>query len=339
MKTKAILVICICTFFSLTAHAQYWSVWHKTGNNALGLSSDEKWAFFIQKNDAGIDNIYKVELKTNTVSPVTNFMERPVLSGIVLFGKPAVVYARASTAKGDDIHLYRINVTTTDPPVDFTPKEGPSTRKILGMAANGSYVYYLADRGPGSKTDTYRYDAAQYITELAFANDKDFETLCWSKDQTHLLLRDPKLGVVYNYSIETTDKQKLDLPFAGDELKTAFYDPPNTSIYLINKGNQLTKSKITSAGTSDVETGPNWAGVMNANLSLNAKYFHLVMDKSEKVLDNSSRAFVEIPAGAYDEVVGPKELSVLYVMNDGVAKKLYLYDIAKKAAKELAVIK
>jgi hypothetical protein len=102
-----------------------------------------------------------------------------------------------------------MNVLTNDPPVDFTPKDGTSSKKILGMAYNGRYVYYLADKGPGTHTDTYRYDCTQYITELAFANDKDFETVAWNRSQTNLLLRDPKADQFYSYSIETTDKQKV----------------------------------------------------------------------------------------------------------------------------------
>src|SRR5436305_15265228 len=127
-------------FFSLifsSAHAQYWGVWHKTHNITLGFSGDEKFVFFIQKNDAGIDNIFKIELKTNAVTPVTDFKEHPVLSGIVLLGKPSVVYARAASTKGDDIHLYRVNPLATDSPVDFTPTDGASAKKILGLAYNG----------------------------------------------------------------------------------------------------------------------------------------------------------------------------------------------------------
>ncbi len=275
MRIKIFFFFFFFGFFLITcsAHAQYWSVWQKTHNITLGLSSDEKWAFFIQKNDAGVDNIYKVELKTNVVTPVTNFTERPVLSGIVLFGKPAVVYSRAASTKGDDIHLYRINVLTTDPPVDFTPKDGTSSKKILGMADNGRYVYYLSDRGAGSKTDTYRYDAAQYITELALANDKDYETLAWSHDQTQLLLRDPKTGIHYRYSIESTDKQQTD---ASDAAFKGYYSS--------DKG----------------------------NLSLNQKYIHYPV-REEKIIERASNSKLPLPEDAYDLIIGQKELSVLYV--------------------------
>lgn len=274
MKQKVFFVLFL-TFLlmSNSAHAQYWGVWQKTHNITLGLSSDEKWAFFLQKSDAGVTNIYKVELKTNTVTPVTNFTERAVLGGIVLFGKsPAVVYARAASTKGDDIHLYRINVLTTDPPVDFTPKDGSSSKKILGMADNGRYVYYLSDRGAGSKTDTYRYDTQQYIIELALANDKDYSTLSWSHDQTQLLLMDPKDGSLYRYSIESTDKQITDtndIAFKGCKLS--------------NKG----------------------------NLSLNQKYIH-VPGHGEKIIETASNDQLPLPEGAYDLIIGPKEASVLY---------------------------
>jgi len=245
----------IILFFALTipftsAHAQYWGIWWKTHNITLGVSADEKWAFFLQKNEAGVDNIYKVELKTNAVSPVTSFTERPVLYGIVLFGKPAVVFARAASEKGGDIHLYRINVLTNDPPVDFTPKDVPAIKQILGMADNGRYVYYLANHGAGMHTDTYRYDTQQYTNELAFANDKDFETLGWSHDQTQLLLRDPKTESYYRYSIETTDKQPAD---AGDAM---------LSLYKANE---------------------------KKNLSLSQRYVH-IPTQGEKILDVSKSA-------------------------------------------------
>ena len=304
------IILLVAFFLAITFHsanAQYWSVWQKTHNITLGLSSDEKWAFFIQKNETGVDNIYKVELKTNAVTPVTNFTERPVLSGIVLFGKPAVVYAR-DAGTGDlfggapRVHLYRINITTTDPPVDFTPKDGSSSKKILGMADNGRYVYYLSDRGPGSKTDTYRYDAAQYITELALANDKDYWTLAWSHDQTQLLLMDPKTQTLYKYSIESTDKQITDtndIAFKGYKLS--------------NKG----------------------------NLSLNQKYIHYPIhrEQGERVIELTTNNELPLPEGAYDLIIGPKEASVLFVNMEGKVNKLYFYDIAKKTSKELTTIK
>src|SRR5438270_14005305 len=86
------------SFAAFSVHAQYWSPWQKTHNTTLGISSDEKWAFFMQKNDAGIPNIFKIDLKTNAVTPVTNFTERPALTGIVLFVKPAIVFTRAATS-------------------------------------------------------------------------------------------------------------------------------------------------------------------------------------------------------------------------------------------------
>ncbi len=337
---KKILFSLLLLFaFSHSANAQYWSRWYKPHNVTIGFSADEKWAFFIQKNAVGIDNIFKVEMKTNAVTPVTDFNERPVLSAIAIFGKPAVVFARATTTKGDEIHLYRVNVLTADEPVDFTPTSGPSNKTIIGMAYNGRYVYYLSDKGPNSKTDTYRYDATQYITELALANDKDYKTLCWSRDQTHLLIRDPKTLTVFSYSIETTDKQKVELPFDGDDLKTVFYDPMNTSFYMINKGNQLALSKITASGTSDVETGAYYSGIDGAELSLNGKYIHTSTNGAEKVMDNVSHTFLDLPQGGYDMVIGPKESSVLYTSTDALGVKLFVYDIAKKTSKELTVIK
>jgi hypothetical protein len=340
MKQKVFFLIIFFLFHSHTASAQYWSVWQKTHTITLGLSQDEKWAFFMQKNDAGITNIYKVELKTNAVTPVTNFTDRPVLCGIILLGKsPAVVYARAATAKGDDVHLYRINVLTTDPPVDFTAKDGTSSKQILGLAYNGRYVYYLSDKGAGSHKDTYRYDTQQYITELAFANDKDFETLCWDREQTHLLLRDPKTLNVYNYNIETTDKQKIELPFVGDELKTAFYDPMNVSFYMISKGNQLALGKVTPENGGDVSTVASWGGILAVNLSLSGKYFHTILKDSEKIMDAATNFFVPLPEQSFDLVIAPKETSILYLRVDGGATKLYLYDIGKKTSKELTTIK
>jgi hypothetical protein len=335
--------IIFSAFFLLTfyhsAHAQYWTRWVKTHNVTLGLSSDEKWAFFIKKNEAGVDNIYKIELKTNAVTPVTNFNERPVLSGIVIFGKPAVVYARANSAKGDDIHLYRINVLTTDPPVDFTPGDGSSSKKIIGMAYNGRYVYYTADKGANTKTDTYRYDTQQYITELALANDKDYKTLCWSRDQTHLLLRDPKTLDVYSYSIETTDKQKLQLPYSGDDLKSVFYDPMNTSYYLINEHEQLSLCKVGAVSASDAQPVPNATDVSYAELSLNGKYIHSIVHDAEKIMDNATHTYLDLSALAFDMIVGPKETMVYYAYSEGTDIKLFLYDIAKKTAKEIASFK
>lgn len=340
---KITILFFLCLQFVVSAnsaHAQYWSVWERTHSITIGLSSDEKWAFFMQKNEAGIANIYKIELKTNAVTPVTNFTERPVQSAIALFGKqPAVVYSRAASTKGDDTHLYRINVLATDPPVDFTPKDGSSSKKILGLAYNGRYVYYLSDKGAGSKTDIYRYDAAQYIIELAFANDKEYVPLCWSRDQTHMLLRDPKTLDVYNYSIENTNKVKIDLPFTGSDLKTVFYDPMNTGYYMINEHDKLSTCKLGATEKSEAEKIAELKEVHTANLSLYGKYIHVDDGKSEKVFDTSSHSFIDLPADGYDLVIGPKEASVLFANTEGGIRKLYLYDIAKKTTKELTVIK
>jgi len=287
----------ILTLFFLScvvpAQAQYWGVWQKTHNITLGLSSDEKWVFFMQKNDAGITNIYKIELKTNAVTPVTNFTDRPVLSGIVLFGKsPAVVYARPASAKGDDIHLYRINVLTTDPPVDFTPKDGTSSKQILGMAYNGRYVYYYSDKGPGSHKDTYRYDCTQYILEDAFPNDKDYETIAWNKVQTHLLLRDPRKGDLYKYSIETTERQKtdsLDSDFMG--LAKVNYSLSQKYIHIPSADEKIietaTKNPIAlPSGAYDLMIGPKETSVLYVNKDGNITklYLYDIEKKTSKEL-------------------------------------------------------
>jgi len=342
MKQRNIRLFFFTFFFLCSAvslHAQYWGVWQKTHNITLGLSQDEKWVFFLQKNDAGITNIFKVELKTNAVTPVTNFTDRPVLGGIALFGKqPAVVYSRAASAKGDDIHLYRYNILTADPPVDFTPNDATSNKKILGLAYNGRYVYYTSDKGAGTKTDTYRYDCNQYIIELAFANDKDYETMCWSRDQTHLLLKKPSTADIYSYSIETTDKQKLFLPFHPDDLKTVFYDPMNTAYYMISNKNTLTKGD-TALDLMHESVFPSGNGVISANLSLGGKYIHALTADGEKIIEIPSYHTIDMPAGANDLLISPKETSVLYVNMDAVKQKLYLFDIVKKTTKELTTIK
>ncbi len=266
-----------------SVQAQYWGVWQKTHNITLGLSADEKWAFFMQKNDAGVNNIYKVELKTNAVTPVTNSTDRPVLGGIVLFGKPAVVFAQAASTKGDDVHLYRINALTNDPPVDFTPKDAPSIKRILGMADNGRYVYFLANHGAGVHIDTYRYDTQQYTNELAFANDKDFETLGWSHDQTQLLLRDPKSGTYYRYSIETTDKQPVESNDAMVSLIKANegMNPSLSQKYvhvLTPTEKILDASKVPlplPAGAFDLIIGPKETSVLYANTDGTATKLYL----------------------------------------------------------------
>ena len=281
MKQRNSLLFFLSFVFLLcssTARAQYWSVWLKTHNITLGLSSDEKWAFFIQKNDAGIANIYKVEIKTNTVTPVTNFTDRPVLSGIVLFGKPSIVFARAASTKGDDIHLYHVIVSSTDPPMDFTSKDGTSSKQILGMADNGRYIYYLSDKGPGTHIDTYRYDTRQYVVELAFANDRDYETLGWSHDQTQLLLHDPKSGSFYRYSIETTDKQQAE---SNDPMLTLYKANKNSNLSLNQKfvhipdqGEKILDSMKTQlplpSGAFDLVIGPKESSILYANMEGNA---------------------------------------------------------------------
>jgi hypothetical protein len=225
---------------------------------------------------------------------------------------------------------------TTDASIDITPCSGASNKKILALSYNGRYAYFLTDKGPNTKTDTHRYDTQQYIDELCFPNDKNFETLSWSRDQKRLLLRDPKTLDVYDYNIETTTRDKVALPIDADNIKTTFYDPMNTSLYIINKNDQLAIAKLNTSGISLI---PNGSGVKAVNLSLSGKYFHVLTENSEKVMAVSPSADIDLPVGAYDVIVSPKETSILYAIKDGGSTKLSLYDIAKKTSKELTVIK
>ena len=66
---------------------------------------------------------------------------------------------------------------------------------------------------------------------------------------------------------------------------------------------------------------------------------HVKVDDAEKVLDNSTHTFIDLPVGAFDLIISPKETSVLYANMEGNAIKLYLYDVEKKTSNELTVIK
>ncbi|MEI8134785.1 MAG: hypothetical protein WCH46_06865 [bacterium] len=351
---RIFLVLVIAILSANTVHAQYWCVWKHTNGIVLGLSSDEKWAFFLQKNDAGVQNIYKVELKTNFVTPVTNFTERPVISGIVIFGKPAIIYLRAASNTGSDVHVYRVDVLGTDPPIDITPKDEISSKKILGLAYNGRYVYYTSDKGPGTKKDTWRYDCQQYILELAFTNDKDYETLCWSRDQTHLLLRDPNTREIFSHDIETTDNVQVQIPIDATKIQTAFYGPMNTTMLMLTNGSVIT-AKMSSPTAVDpidnIEAASKFKDVTGVELSLNGKYTHLVFadpkNFHEKIIETASGVELALnpDPNPVDLVIGPKESSVLYMgsskeLRKGIANNsLYLYDFVKKTTKELTLIK
>ena len=338
-KSYLLLSGIIFLLTSQVSQAQYWSRWQKTHNVTVGISSDDKWAFFIKKEASGAENIYKVDLKTTTVTPVTNFVDGHIERAIVLFGKPSIVYARAVSSKGDDVHLFRINTLTNDAPLDLTPGEGTTSKKIIGLSYNGRYVYYTSDKGPNTKTDTYRYDTQQYILELALANDKDYQTLCWSRDQTHLLIRDPKSSEILNYSIESTNRDKIDIAAAFPEVKTLFYDPMNTKYYFIGNERTLLSCKIGAANPTENEAILSTEKIDQINLSLNGKYLHVITGEEEKVVDKTTSQALQLPNGAFDLMVSPKETSVLYVAIDATGMKFFVYDIVKKTSKELATFK
>lgn len=286
-----------------------------------------------------------IELKTNTITPVTAFREaRPIREGIVLFGpKPTILFTRIASDNYTDDHLYRVNAFSNDKPIDITPNDSASRKKIIGMAYNGKYVYYTSDKGNGTKTNTYRYDIQLQTVELVKANDTDYETMCWSRDQTHLLQRDQKNGDIYSYSFETKDRQKLILPYYSSDLKTVFFDPfDSLYYYIINKANDgkyyfgIGKADLSSAYLHEPIT-PGIAGVYAANLSQFGKYIHLLATDGERILETST--YHSFGLDGQDCIISPKETSVLSVVFDRtkypIVEKIYLYDIAKKTNKEL----
>ncbi|HET6511451.1 MAG TPA: hypothetical protein VFH43_04620 [Candidatus Kapabacteria bacterium] len=189
------------------SNAQYWRAMPATvtpeTSQILSFSQDEKFVIYTSTEN-GVSNIYRVAVKGGAPEAITNFTDGTVLRAISTVGKNWVVFMRPTAGNGDH-HLFRISQDGKIAPQDVTPTKAGVNNVIVGASYNGRYVYYTSNQTSADKHDVYRYDVWQNISELVFANPKDFKPVSWNKEQTLVALLESSTGKMTSYDINTTE--------------------------------------------------------------------------------------------------------------------------------------
>ncbi len=325
--------------------AQYWYKLQKADVNDRSLSpsfsNDEKKVFYIAPNASGVKNVFSVDLKGGAPVEVTT-STTPIVRLMHVNGKPMIIYMKALSPTSTDYHIFRANNNNTDE-LDLTPDGEGVRNDIIGSSFNGRYVYYSSNKNNKSKTDFYRYDIPQNLSELIFANDKDFDLIAWSRDQKRLLMQDPSTTQVWNYDINSTDRNQLYVPVSPKKVKQAMLAADNKQLYILetdgskNELRSMTMASLTETG--DV-VKPIESGILSADISVNGKYI-ITKDESHAVLkDAATLAEVYRPTEAILDIqTNTKETLVLQTIYTNGGRALQLYDIAKKTTTNLVMLK
>jgi hypothetical protein len=206
LPSALLLAICFLSAPQIS-NAQYWRALPALSpetSQILSFSQDEKYVIYAATEN-GVSNIYRVSVKGGAApEAVTSFADGKVLRPISTVGKNWVVFMRP-TAGESDYHLFRISQDGKIAAQDVTPTKAGVNNVIVGASYNGRYVYYTSNQTSADKQDVYRYDVWQNISELVFANPKDFRPVSWNKEQTKVTLRDPETSKMSMYDINTTE--------------------------------------------------------------------------------------------------------------------------------------
>ncbi len=207
MKSRYASILAFCLLMTpAISNAQYWRALPALSpetSQILSFSNDEKYVIYAAQ-ELGVRNIYRVPVKGGAPEAITGFIDGTVLRPISTVGKNWVVFMRP-TAGESDHHLFRISQDGKIPPQDVTPTRAGVNNVIVGASYNGRYVYYTSNQTSLDKHDVYRYDVWQNISELVFANPKDFQPVSWNKEQTLVALIQPASGKMTSYDINTTE--------------------------------------------------------------------------------------------------------------------------------------
>lgn len=203
---KVFLLASVLLLLPQASSAQYWRAMPALSpetSQILSFSTDEKFVIYTSTEN-GVSNIYRVAVQGGTPEAITNYTDGKVYRAISTVGKNWVVYMRP-TAGESDHHLFRISQDGKIAAQDVTPTKPGVNNVIVGASYNGRYVYYTSNQTSADKHDVYRYDVWQNISELVFANPKDFKPVSWNKEQTKVALLDPTSSKMTAYDINTTE--------------------------------------------------------------------------------------------------------------------------------------
>ncbi len=311
------------------------------GEMGVSFSNDEKKLFYLN-TQGGVANIWCITIAdkygriiagpTNAPVQVTKFTDRSVVRFIHLLGAGEVLFRRLAD-NGKDYHIYRMKDDGSGSPQDLTPGADGVTSEIIGASYNGRYVYYTENKVNRDKLDTYRYDCNQFITDLVFPNDKDWQVLAWTRDQKKLLIVNPNPGgYLVSYDIESTERTPLVSPKGDAGFTAALLDPSGQQLTMF-EGTEQYQMTIGTNVVTHVATGVSWL-----DYSPNGKYLVTEQTKKWSVKEIASGASLDLPDGAQPMPIAQRESMLVYSLPAADGKDLYLYDISKKASTKLVTI-
>ncbi len=346
--SRILLIILNVSFIVLPARAQFWHVLPPLSDTdaiSAGFSNDQKKVFFIRR-DNGVANIWStvimdkyggiVASPKGPLTQVTKFTDRGVVRFFHLLNRPEILFMRA-TDNGKDFHIYRIKDDASEQPQDVTPGGDGVTNIIIGASYNGRYVYYSSNALHQDKVDCYRYDTQQLMTDLIFPNDKDYEVLAWTRDQTKLLVEDSSANSFMMYDIETTDRTPLTIP-PGVSISSVGLDPHDSGSSTGYKLGYL-GFKIQPAPNVKIDSNKAKDQMQNASFDVDFSQngtYRIVRNHTCCLVTNvSTDNCLPLPQFSRPIAVAPKETMLVYLNG----AKLYLYDIAKNNSTELATVR
>ncbi len=340
---------CLALLLSLPvsriAKAQYWGVQAvSTENTSLNafFSNDDKRVMYLTTSAAGFSNIYAYDLKSAISLQITNATDASIVKFYQVPNKPLLIYMKATAANPTDYHLYKIISTPGGTPEDLTPTKEGVTNKMLGASYNGKYVYYSSNKSNLSKTDYYRYDIAQNISELVFANDKNYELLSWTKDQNLVLLKEPTTSKMFLSNVQTTERETFETPPSGMNILSAMWAPNGKQFYLLATVGAESHWYIanTTSATSISSERETHDGVINSlNPSIGGKFIFIKKDAVLHITDGTGNADILSSPDLLDAICNGKETMILLTVKTVDGKKLQIYDVAKKTTTDVVIVK
>lgn len=344
-KIHLTLAIVLTIGTATTSNAQYWHVLPPLDADhgmCASVSNDDKRIFYLGKDEGGVKNIFAIDVKTQAVTQITKFTDAPVVRMIHVPNKPLIVYMRASKEAPNDYHLYSIDNNGATAPQDLTPTKPGATNIIVGAQYNGRYIYYSSNKTNLAKTDYWRYDVAQNISELVFANDKNYNLQGWSRDQKHTLMMDAAGSKVFISDVETTERYPLYTAPEGRSVLATMWTPDNKQLLVLEHagvGNELKIMDMASPeslGTTSktLDTGAiTWMAA-----SINGRCFMEMKGETLAVNDYQGQN-VTMLQNVVDVTTNPKETMMLQAQHGPDGVKLRIYDMNKKTSGEPIIIK
>ena len=338
-------VILIIVFISQSSHAQYWHRLPKVEacdrSLSPGFSNDEKKVFYIAPDSLGIKNVFAVDLKGGAPMQITR-SATPVVRLMHVYGRPLIIYMKAVGKGTTDYHLYRANNNGTDE-LDLTPTGEGVRNEMLGSSFNGRFMYYAANKQNKAKIDYFGYDILQNLSETVFVNEKDADLLAWSRDQKRLIMQDPATTTVWNYDINSTDRNQLYAPIAPKKVKQAMLSADNKTLYVLEAdgaNTELRSIKMTSPTEIGDEVVPIAAGIATIDISVNGKFLITTKGDHTTMRDLTTLEAVYSPADPIiDLQTNSKETLVLQTVSTANGRSLQVYDLAKKTTVTLVTVK